>query len=75
MKYPFKKESDYGHDILILDWLVDSLMEDRDYPRTEILTKMILIKTIVVSINKSIVGRDADLYFRYDNQECDDNGS
>ena len=67
MKYPFKEESDYGQDILDLAGLVASLMEDRDYSKTEINTKMIFIKNKAANIQKSIAGRDKDLYFRYDN--------
>lgn len=75
MKYPFKEESDYGQDILDLAGLVASLMEDRDYSKTEINTKMIFIKNKAFNIQKSMAGRDKDIYFRFDNQEGDVNGS
>ena len=66
MKYPFTEESDYSQDILDLAGLVASLMEDRDYSKTEINTKMIFIKNKAANIQKSMTGRDKDLYFRYD---------
>ena len=75
MKYPFVEESDYGQDILDLAGLVASLMEDRDYSKKEINIKMMLIRKKAFDILKSMAGRDKDIYFRFDNQEGDVNGS